>query len=116
MATAKELDAQWESQYLVVKQKNDERVAAVKALAASPAYQNGNEAERAALTKSGPAEEARLAFNAENQKLTAIKKELDAAKEAEKKAAEEKANEKPAEAPPPENNNDTAGGEDRHPS
>lgn len=91
MATAAELDAQWEAQYKVVKQKNDERVAAVKALAASPAYQNGTEAERAALTKSGPAEDARLAFNAENQKLTALAKELETAKAAEKAAAEKQA-------------------------
>ena len=108
MATAKELDAQWEAQYLVVKQKNDERVAAVKALAALPANQNGSEAERAALTANGPANDARLAFNAESQKLTALKNELDTAIAAEKKAAEDAKN-----APPPaepEKQNDTAAG------
>ena len=88
MATAAELDAQWEAQYLVVKQKNDERVAAMKTLAASPAYQNATEAEREALTANGPANDARLAFNAENQKLTALNKELDVAKESEKQATE----------------------------
>ena len=79
MATAKELDAQWEAQYLVVKQKNDERVAAMKALVASPAYQNADAVERLTLQAGGPANDARLAFNAENQKLTALKYELDAA-------------------------------------
>ena len=64
MATAKELDAQWEAQYLVVKQKNDERLAALKALAADPAYKNANEAQKAELLKASPAEQARLAFNA----------------------------------------------------
>jgi len=111
MATAKELDAQWEAQYQVVLQKRQELTAAQKALVASPAYQNGSEAERAELAKSGPGEQARLAFNAENQKLTALKYQLDDAIAAEKKAEEDKAKEKPAEAPPPENKNDTAGGE-----
>jgi hypothetical protein len=110
MATAKELDAQWEAQYLVVKQKNDERVAAMKALVASPAYQNADAVERLTLQAGGPANDARLAFNAENQKLTALKYQLDDAIAAEKKAAEDKANEKPAEAPPAEQNTDTAAG------
>ena len=106
MATAKELDAQWEAQYLVVKQKNDERVAAMKALVASPAYQNADAVERLTLQAGGPANDARLAFNAENQKLTALKYELDAALAAEKKAEEDAKN-----APPPaepEKQNDTA--------
>jgi len=108
MATAKELDAQWEAQYLVVKQKNDERVAAMKALVASPAYQNADAVERLTLQAGGPANDARLAFNAENQKLTALKYDLDAAIAAEKKAAEDAKN-----APPPqpaEQQNDTAAG------
>ena len=96
MATAAELDAQWEAQRLVVTQKNDERIAAMKALAASPVYQNGTEAERAELTKTGPAEDARLAFNAENQKLTALKKELDATKITEQQSAENPKNTPPA--------------------
>ena len=77
MATVKELDTQWEAQYLVVQAKNTQRVALINKLVASSAYQNANQAERAELAKTGPVEEARLAFNAENQKLTALKKELD---------------------------------------
>ena len=80
MASATELDAQWEAQYLVVKQKNDERNAALRALAADPVYQNASAAEQARLLQDSSAEAARLAFNTENQKLTAIKKELDLAK------------------------------------
>jgi hypothetical protein len=82
-AKVAELDAKWEAQYLVVKQKNDERIANLKAVAASPAYQNGTEAQKAELSRTGSVEAARLAFNEENQKLTAIKKEFDAAKAAE---------------------------------
>ena len=78
-----ELDAQWEAQYLVVKQKHAENVAAVKALALSPAYQNASEDERAKMIKTGPAEEARIAFNTENQKLTKLAKELKEAKKSE---------------------------------
>lgn len=86
MATAAELDAQWEAQYLVVKQKNDERIAALKVVALSPEYQNGTEAEKARLSATGDVESARLAFNAENQKLTALQKEHSAAKAAEEEA------------------------------
>jgi len=87
MATAAELDAQWEAQYQVVLAKRQELTAAQTAVAQSAAYQNGTEAERLALGRTGEAEAARLAFNAENQKLTALKKELDLAKEAEKQAS-----------------------------
>lgn len=83
MATVAELDAQWEAQYQVVLAKREELTAAQQAIAVSPAYQNGTEAERLALGRSGAVEAARLAFNTENQKLTALKKELDAAKAAE---------------------------------
>jgi hypothetical protein len=83
MATTAELDAQWEAQYQVVLAKRQELTAAQTAVAQSAAYQNGTEAERLALGRTGEAEAARLAFNAENQKLTALKKELDAAKAAE---------------------------------
>ena len=103
MATAAELDAQYDAQYQVVKQKNDDRVAAMKALVASSAYQNGTEAEKAALVANGPAEDARLAFNAENQKLKAIKVELDEAIRVEKQAA---ANEQQSN---PETNSGTGG-------
>ena len=78
-----ELDAQWEAQYLVVKQKNVERVGAMKALVESSAYRNASEDEKAKMIKSGPAEEARIAFNTENQKLTKLAKELEAAKKSE---------------------------------
>ena len=83
MATVAELDAQWEAQYQVVLAKKQELTAAQQAVAVSPAYQNGTEAERLALGQTGAVEAARLAFNTENQKLTALKKELDAAKAAE---------------------------------
>ena len=95
MATAAELEAQWKAQFLVVKQKNDERIAALKTLANSPDYQNSTEAEKDALIKSGPAETARLAFNTENQKLTALQKELNAARAAEKEKAETEKNTPP---------------------
>jgi hypothetical protein len=78
----------------------------MKALVASPAYQNADAVERLTLQAGGPANDARLAFNAENQKLTALKYELDAALAAEKKAEEDAKN-----APPPaepEKQNDTA--------
>jgi hypothetical protein len=78
-----ELDAQWEAQYQIVKQKNVERVAAMKALVESSAYRNASEDEKAKMIKSGPAEEARIAFNTENQKLTKLAKELEAAKKSE---------------------------------
>ena len=87
MATVKELDTQWEAQYLVVQAKNTQRVALINKLFASSAYQNANQAERAELAKTGPVEEARLAFNAENQKLTALKLSIDAAKKEEAAAA-----------------------------
>jgi hypothetical protein len=91
MATVAELDAQWETQYQVLLAKRQELTTAQTALALSAAYQNASEAERAELAKSGPAEAARLAFNQENQKLTAIKKELDLAKAVEAKDAADKA-------------------------
>lgn len=87
MATVAELDAKWEAQYQVVLTKRQELTSAQKAVALSPAYQNGTEAEKLALGQTGEVEAARLAFNAENQKLTALKKELDLAKEEEKKDA-----------------------------
>lgn len=99
MATSAELDAQWEAQYLIVKQKNDERIAAMKVVASSPAYQNGTEAERAILAASGDSEAARLAFNAENQKLTALQKEHSAALAAEAKEAADAAAAKKAAEP-----------------
>ena len=78
-----ELDAQWEAQYQIVKQKNVERVAAMRALVESSAYRNASEDEKAKMIKTGPAEEARIAFNTENQKLTKLAKELEAAKKSE---------------------------------
>jgi hypothetical protein len=88
MATAAELDAQWEAQYQVVKAKYAEYLAALKVTANSSAYQNAtSDAERAAVSANAPSNAARLAFNAENQKLTALKYELDAAIRAEKQTA-----------------------------
>jgi len=89
MATVAELDAQWEAQYQIVLAKRQELTAAQTAVAQSFAYQNGTEAERAALGQTGAVEAARLAFNEANQQLTAIKNQLDAAKAAEKQAAVE---------------------------
>lgn len=81
MATVDELDAQWNAQYEVVLAKKKELDVAQRAVALSAAYQNGNEATKNALIgQSGPAEAARLAFNEENQKLTAIANEFNAAK------------------------------------
>jgi hypothetical protein len=87
MATVAELDAQWEAQYQVVLAKRQELTAAQQAVASSPAYQNGTEAERLELGRTGAVEDARLAFNAENQKLTALARELEVAKAAEEQAA-----------------------------
>ena len=108
MASATELDAQWEAQYLVVKQKNDERLAALRTLAADPVYQNANSAEQARLLQASPAEAARLAFNAENQKLTAIKKELDLAIAKEKETSKSSVNDAQGRAVP--NETQTGGG------
>ena len=47
------------------------------------------------MIKSGPAETARLAFNTENQKLTALQKELNAARAAEKEKSETEKNTPP---------------------
>jgi hypothetical protein len=93
MATVAELDARWEAQYQIVLALRRELTAAQAAVAQSAAYQNGTEAERVALGQVGAVEAARLAFNAENQKLTALKKELDAAVAAE--AAEKEATTSP---------------------
>jgi len=101
MATIDELDAQWNAQYQVVLAKRQELTTAQTAVALSAAYQNGNEATKTALlAQSGPAEAARLAFNAENQKLTAIATEFNAAKR--EAAAAAKAAAAEAEAAKPE--------------
>lgn len=94
MATVAELDAQWEAQYQIVLAKRKELTAAQTAIALSSEYQNGTEAERLALGRTGDVEAARLAFNSENQRLTSLANDLKVAKaaEAEKTAAEEAAN------------------------
>ena len=69
------------------------------AVALSPAYQNGTEAEKEALGKTGEAEAARLAFNAENQTLTALQKEHSASLAAEAKLAASESAAKLAESP-----------------
>lgn len=100
MATITELDAQWEAQYQVVLEQRKALTSAQTAVATSPAYQNGTEAERAELSRTGGVEAARLAFNAENQKLTAIANELNALKR--QAAADEAAAAAQAEAEKPE--------------
>lgn len=91
MATSAELDAQWNAQYQIVLAKRQTLTAAQREVALSPAYQNGTEAEKAALGKTGEVEAARLAFNAENQTLTALATELKSAKAAEAKIAADEA-------------------------
>jgi hypothetical protein len=108
MASATELDAQWEAQYLVVKQKNDERLAALRTLAADPVYQNASPTEQSRLLQASPAETKRLEFNAENQKLTAIKKELDLAIAKEKETSKSSVNDAQGRAVP--NETQTGGG------
>ena len=108
MATLDELDAQWNAQYAVVLAKNKERIAALTAVALSAEYQNGNEATKSRLeSQSGPAEAARLAFNEENQKLTAIANEFNAAKR--EAAATAKATAAEAKAAEPESTVKTPG-------
>jgi len=91
MATSAELDAQWEAQYQIVLAKRQALTAAQTLVAQSAEYINGTEAERNALSASGDVEAARLAFNAENQRLTSIASELKEAKAAEAKVVADEA-------------------------